>query len=163
MLNSDDYRRIFNYNFKVLHAFFDTLNKLPWETASRNMEASHHSLRNIFLHVLNMMDGWINHNAMGRQGEVMQHFRDYDDFRSMAEVKEQMEQVEAGVSDFLNRLEDRMLTKTITAPWLLGDHKLGDVLMQVTLEEADHVGEIIALLWQLDIEPPEMTWIMNTK
>jgi hypothetical protein len=31
--------------------------------------------------------------------------------------------------------------------------------MQVTFEQAHHTGELIALFWQQDIEPPEMTWI----
>ena len=30
---------------------------------------------------------------------------------------------------------------------------------QVTLEQAHHLGELIALFWQIDVEPPEMTWI----
>ena len=34
-----------------------------------------------------------------------------------------------------------------------------DALAQVTLEQAHHVGELIALFWQQDVEPPEMTWI----
>ena len=31
--------------------------------------------------------------------------------------------------------------------------------MQVRLEQAHHLGELIALFWQIDIEPPEMTWV----
>jgi len=31
--------------------------------------------------------------------------------------------------------------------------------MQVTFEQAHHTGEFIALFWQIDVEPPEMTWI----
>jgi hypothetical protein len=44
-----------------------------------------------------------------------------------------------------------------------GEIALRDVLMQVTFEQAHHLGEIIAILWQSNIEPPEMTWIMNTQ
>ena len=36
---------------------------------------------------------------------------------------------------------------------------LRDALLQVTFEQAHHTGELIALLWQIDVEPPEMTWI----
>ncbi len=60
-------------------------------------------------------------------------------------------------------MDDNALFKKITAPWLKREHELGDVLMQVTFEQAHHLGEIIALLWQVNTEPPEMTWIMNTQ
>ena len=74
-----------------------------------------------------------------------------------------MLKVLAGVNVFLKGLDDNALSKKITAPWLEGEHELGDVLMQVTFEQAHHLGEIIALLWQVNTEPPEMTWIMNAQ
>ncbi len=36
---------------------------------------------------------------------------------------------------------------------------LRDPLLQVTFEQTHHTGELIALFWQQDVEPPEMTWI----
>jgi len=43
------------------------------------------------------------------------------------------------------------------------DLRVGDdrsaTLVQVTLEQAHHTSELIALFWQQDIEPPEMTRI----
>ena len=55
------------------------------------------------------------------------------------------------------------LSKKFTAPWLEGELGFSDILMQVTFEQAHHLGEIIALLWQVNTEPPEMTWIMNAR
>ncbi len=68
-----------------------------------------------------------------------------------------------GVDELLDNLDDELLAKKVKAPWLPGSHYLADVLMQVSFEQAHHIGEIIAMMWQLDIEPPEMTWIMNTR
>jgi len=76
-------------------------------------------------------------------------------------MKEFMPKVFAGVNAFMQELDDEDLSRKISVPWMEGKHELQDVLMQVTLEQAHHLGEIIALLWQLNIEPPEMTWIMN--
>ena len=33
-----------------------------------------------------------------------------------------------------------------------------DILVQVFEEEVHHRGELIVLLWQMEIEPPPMSW-----
>jgi uncharacterized damage-inducible protein DinB len=37
--------------------------------------------------------------------------------------------------------------------------RVEDVLVAAALENIHHFGELIALLWQIDIEPPHMGWI----
>jgi uncharacterized damage-inducible protein DinB len=37
--------------------------------------------------------------------------------------------------------------------------KVKDVLMHVITEELHHRGEIIAILWQMNIQPPDMGWL----
>ena len=74
-----------------------------------------------------------------------------------------MNKVLRGEDELFENLDEEMLSKNVRAPWLPSKHKLADVLMQVSIEQAHHIGEIIALLWQLDVEPPEMTWIMNIR
>jgi uncharacterized damage-inducible protein DinB len=163
MLNAQDYRRIFNYNVKVLRAFFDTLSNLPWETVAKDMESAHYSMKNTFVHILSVYNGWINYNALGRSNEIPWEEHDYDSYHSVEQVNEFMLKVLAGVNAFMKALDDNALSQKITAPWMEGEHELRDVLMQVTFEQAHHLGEIIALLWQSNIEPPEMTWIMNSE
>ena len=70
-----------------------------------------------------------------------------------------MEHVETGVDALLGDLSDSMLASPIKVDWFEKERSLADVLMQVTIEQAHHLGEIIALLWQQNINPPEMTWI----
>jgi uncharacterized damage-inducible protein DinB len=163
MPNAQDYRRIFNYNEKVLRAFFDTLSNLPWETVSKNVESAHHSMKNTFVHILSVYNGWINYNALEKSNEIPWEEHDYNNYHSMGQVGDFMLKVLAGVNVFLKGLNDNALSKKIAAPWLDGEFELGDVLMQVTFEQAHHLGEIIALLWQVNTEPPEMTWIMNAQ
>lgn len=163
MSNVQDYRTIFKYNEKVLRAFFNTLNGLPWETVSKNGESGHYSMKNTLVHILSVYNGWINYNARGKSNEIPWEEHDYETYNSMEQVKNFMEKVLAGVNVFLNEINDNALSTKISAPWMDGEHELSDVLMQVTFEQAHHLGEIIALLWQVNIEPPEMTWIMNTQ
>lgn len=162
MSNAQDYLRLFSYNKKVLQTFFDKLSNLPWETVSKNMESGHYSMKNTFVHILSVYNGWINYNALGKSNEIPWEEHDYENYHSMAQIKEFMLKVLTRVDTFMKGLDDDALSKKITAPWMEGEHELRDVLMQVTFEQAHHLGEIIALLWQANIEPPEMTWIMNT-
>ena len=80
-------------------------------------------------------------------------------YQSMEKMKKYMKHVEPTVNKLLEGLTDSMLVHPIKVEWMDRKHSLADALMQVTLEQAHHLGEIIALLWQHNIEPPEMTWI----
>jgi uncharacterized damage-inducible protein DinB len=62
----------------------------------------------------------------------------------------------------LRGLTDASLRRKLRAPWQPKACSLEDALMQVTLEQAHHTGEIIAMLWQEDLHPPEMTWLGTT-
>jgi uncharacterized damage-inducible protein DinB len=41
--------------------------------------------------------------------------------------------------------------------------RIKDVLIHVVIEEIHHRGEIIAILWQMNIEPPDMGWLSIMK
>ena len=128
------------------------------------MEASHHSIKNIFIHILTVHNGWLNYNVYGKSSEIP-HETDHnpDTYHSMREIKSFMNKVLRGEGKLLGNLNEQLLSKKISAPWLPGTHELADVLMQISIEQAHHIGEIIALFWQLNVEPPEMTWMMNTR
>lgn len=160
----DYYRRLFVYNRKVLNAYLAAIGRLPWKTVSKNVEASHYSMKGIFVHILTVYNGWLNYNVYGRSSEIP-HETEHnpDNYHSIKDIQKFMHKVWQGVDEFMDNLDDDILSKKVKAPWLPGSHTVGDVLMQVTIEQAHHIGEIIALFWQIDIEPPEMTWIMNTR
>jgi uncharacterized damage-inducible protein DinB len=84
-------------------------------------------------------------------------------YHSMEDMDRFMKKVWKGVDKLIDGLDEKALTKQVSAAWLPGEHRLADVLMQVTMEQAHHLGEMICLLWQIDVEPPEMIWIMNTR
>jgi len=154
----DDFHRIFKYNRQVLHSFLETLDKLPSEIVSKNIEASHNSMKDIFTHILMVYDGWLNHARKGETSGVPES--EFDEaFQSMDTMKRYMEHVETGVDALLQDLNDSMLASRIKVDWFEKEQSLADVLMQITIEQAHHLGEIIALLWQNNIKPPEMTWI----
>lgn len=157
-MKADDFREIFKYNRWVLHSFLQALEKLPPETVSTNVEASHGSMKDVFAHILTVYDAWLNHARKGETSGVPEDELD-EAFESLDGAKHFMKHVEAGVDELLRELNDSMLTLPVKVEWMERPQPLGDALMQVTIEQAHHLGELIALLWQRNIEPPEMTWI----
>jgi len=72
-----------------------------------------------------------------------------------------MTQVEKRMQEYLDSLSSARLRKTYTVTG--EEHKrtritAEDVLIHLFEEEIYHRGELNALLWQMDIDPPQMGW-----
>ncbi len=66
MVNAADFRSIYEYNWRVLRDFCEGLAKLPQDALLKNREATYHSMKNVFFHILTVHDGWLNVTAQGR-------------------------------------------------------------------------------------------------
>lgn len=152
-----DVRRLLEYNQNARHRYFESLTKLSWEEFTENREASFHSIRNIFVHTLGAIDHWLDF----LQRQTLHSKKEYNEYRTFEQVRAYMEHVEKRMQDYLNSLTVEGLKKTYAAT---GDNDKAieitaeDVLIHVFEEEVHHRGELIALLWQMDIEPPPMGW-----
>src|SRR2546430_7373689 len=159
MTTAADFRSIYEYNWQVLRDYGEALAKLPREELVKNREATHGSLKNIFHHILSVHDGWLNVTAQGASADPGMREKDFDEVPSMAELRGYLEKIIAKEESFLAKLKEKDLDRPVQPEWKERPHPLRDALAQVTLEQAHHTGELIALLWQQDVEPPEMTWI----
>lgn len=160
----DYYRRLFSYNKKILDSYLGSISRLPWKTVCSNYETSNYSLKETYLHILTVYNGWLNYNVYGKSSEIPHETEhNSDHYTSMRDMQRFKEKVWKGVDRLLASLDDKYLQRRVRAPWLHGSYKLADVLMQVTFEQAHHIGEIIAVFWQLDVGPPEMTWLETTR
>jgi uncharacterized damage-inducible protein DinB len=152
-----DVRALIEYNIEVRHRYFDALAQLPWDEYVKNREASWHSMRNIFIHTLNAVDYWLDF----LQNKKTQAHRDYDDYKTVDDIRRYMQSVEARMQELLSSLTPEELLKKYPVTNDLGEKTevtAEDVLTHVFEEEVHHRGELIALLWQIDIEPPLMGW-----
>ena len=159
MVSIDDFRSIYEYNWRVLSDYCDALAKLPEAELLKNREATHESLKDIFHHILSVHDGWLNVTAQGQSADPVMREKDFDEVRTMDPLRAYMEKIIAKEKRFLAKLTDKDLDRGVQPEWKTRPHPLRDALMQVTFEQAHHTGELIALFWQIDVEPPEMTWI----
>jgi len=152
-----DVRKLLEYNESVRHRYFRKLARLSWEEFTKNREASFHSIRNIFVHTLGAIDYWLDF----LQKENLHSKRKFEDYKTFEEVRAYMEHVEKRMHEYLDSLLTEGLNKTYGATG--DDGKIfeitaEDVLIHVFEEEVHHRGELIALLWQMNVEPPPMGW-----
>lgn len=152
-----DVRKLLEYNEEVRHRYFDILARLPWEELTRNREASFHSLRNIFIHTVGAVDYWLDfllNEKLRSQGKL-------DEYTSIEDVRGYMERVEARMGRYLGLLTPDKLMVEYSTTNDRGENvevTAEDVLIHVFEEEVHHRGELIALLWQMGVEPPLMGW-----
>ena len=153
-----DFREVFAYNWRVLRDFGAALERLPAAEAAKDRGATYGSMKNVFHHILSVHDGWLDVTAQGASADPAMREKDFDEV-SIAELRGYLEKIIAKEDVFLSKLKEKDLDRTIQPAWKERPHPVRDALAQVTLEQAHHVGELIALFWQQDVEPPEMTWI----
>ena len=152
-----DVRSLIEYNADVRGRYLAALAKLPWHEFVRNREASWYSMRNIFIHTLGAIDHWLDF----LQDEKLRVRRDFDDYKTIQDVQAYMDRVEGRMRNYLSSLTSEQLSKKYLITNDAGERiqiTAEDVLIHVFEEEVHHRGELIALLWQMGIEPPLMGW-----
>ncbi len=150
-------KQLIEYNEKIRRRYFEALKKVPWEEFVKNREASFHSMRNIFIHTLGAVDYWLD---FLKKENVHSH-KKFDDYLNFQDVNAYMEQVEKRTHGYFDSLPPDGLTRKYTVTNDMNETveiTAEDVLIHVFEEEVHHRGELIALLWQMGIEPPMMGW-----
>ena len=158
----DDALAIVAYNRAVFERFARRVRRLPRREATRRRGIGHESLLETLVHILNVHEVWLAYIVRGRNSDAAlqrlfddasRHPQDWKGFDAYA--ARVWKEVEATAS----RLTTRDLDRTVSAFWMPGRYTVRDALLQTTIEEAHHLGEIIGALWQDDVRPPDMTWI----
>lgn len=147
-----DIRDLLAYNDAERRAFFKAFAKLSWREFVKNREASFHSIRNIFIHTLNATENWLNF----LQNDNQRSKKKFEEYKSLKEIGVYMRHVEKHMRDYLETLSPENLKKKYeVGPKGETETKTAeDILVHVFEEEVHHRGELIALFWQMGIEPP---------
>ena len=158
----DDARAIVAYNRALFDRFVRRVRRLPGKEATRRRGIGHESLFDTLVHILNVQEVWLVYIVRGRNsdqeleslfGDVSRHPKDWKGFDAYSD------RVWAGVDETVRGLSARDLDRIVKVFWMPGRYTVRDAVLQTTLEEAHHVGEVIGALWQDDRKPPDMTWI----
>jgi len=152
-----DVRQLLEYNEEVRNRYFKCLAGLSWKDFIENREASFNSMKNIFVHTLGAIDHWLDR----LQNENLRSKKKHDEYKSFDDVRTYMKSVEKRTHDYLDSLTKNKLNKKYVMKDDEGkSHRFTaqDILIHMFEEEVHHRGELIALLWQMGVEPPSMGW-----
>lgn len=155
-----DSRNLFEYSQALRNRYLEQLATLPWAEVVKSRGASFDSMRNILLHTLDAEDRMINYVIPGRVKDWVS--RSPDEFKDIDSIKKRAKEVESKTKNYVARMAPAELERKVE---LLRPGKppvqarVEDILIHVAFENVHHFGELIALLWQIDMEPPHMGWI----
>jgi len=150
------------YSCRVRRSFANKLAELPWSEVEKNREASFYSMKNILLHAIDNEDWMVNWVIQDKSNDYVR--RKWQEYTSMNMVFEHLEEVEEKSNQYFAKLDDAELTRRVKLTTSAGqtfDLAVEECLFQSFTEQIYHLGELIALLWQDNIEPPKMQWFWN--
>jgi len=153
-----DIKKLLEYNETTRHKYFETFTKLPWRELTKNREASFHSMKNIFAHILGAIDYWLDI----LQNQNQRSKKNYNEYKTLQQVKTYMDHVEERTHTYLKSLSNEKLQETYPVKDDNGRTRkvtAEDILIHVVEEEIHHRGELNALLWQMGIDPPPMGYL----
>ncbi len=154
-------RTFYRFNDDVRRRYLDAILAIPVEERLKDRGASYPSLQEIYVHVLDALRFWFelvpqDRATEARTLELPAH--EFDERR----LRHSTDEVGRLVSDFLAPLRPEDLARDLSCHFPGPDGRpgeptavrIGDLLWHMVEEELQHRGELNALLWQMDIEPP---------
>ncbi len=153
----------YHYNSWVRKRYFEVISKLPEAELTRDRGASYPSILDIFTHVLDAYRWWFLYVYTDKVDE-RKTLRGTG--LGLDGIEQEEHKIDSFVKDFLEKLSTKDLAKAVV--WHEVDPKgkrwtieitLRDMLWQLVGEELQHRGELNALLWQIDIDPPITEWV----
>jgi uncharacterized damage-inducible protein DinB len=150
----------YRYNSFVRKKYLDTIfEKVPEQERYKERGASFSSIVDIFVHVVDAYRIWFIYAFEDKFSEY-QNLRGSKNY-SKAEVEDEERKIDSYVQNFLNELSEDDLVRYFVFKWdekQFQRTKIRDMLWHLVEEELQHRGELNALLWQLDIDPPITGW-----
>ena len=157
-------QELYSYSARVRRRFVERLATIPWESVEKNREASFYSMKNILLHIIDNEDWMINWVIRGRPTEYKRE-RKSEDYTEMKIILDHLDDVETRTRGYLEKVSEEDLRSHVKFVRQSSgeefDLTVEECLFQSFTEQLYHLGEIIALLWQENVEPPPMQWFYN--
>jgi len=159
-LHVEGARAILDYDRAVFDRFLRKIRRLPKAEAVRDRGIGHLSLFGTLLHILHVREAWFGFVVRDEGRREAAFFgrpeRNPVDWRGFDRYARE---VWAAHDALAAELTEARLDRRYRAFWMPGRYSLGDVVLQVSFEQAHHLGEIIGALWVDDRRSPDMTWI----
>ena len=151
--------QLLEYSQFLRHKYLETLSSLPWEEVIKDRNTSFPSLRDIYLHIIFVVDVYINYILQGNPNYPSVNYNEYD---SIEKVTKYLAEVEFKANAYLSKVTLEELKRNVERKQKDGSTILvpvEDLLLDFFQEETHHRGELLALLWQMDVAPPHMGFV----
>lgn len=146
------------FNRRVRRALFECLRGLPGDDFTRDVGISFGSIRNVLFHTMRVEDFWVNEFLRG-QGMLVQREK-REEVTTVRDLVGLWDEVSSRSEDYIRSLSPEDLGKIRERP------RDGDVarktveeyLFTFMVHEVYHKGEVLAVLWQMGVEPPAVDY-----
>ena len=143
-------RDVYRYHFRKLRSYLRIIWNLPVQERHRDRGATYPSLVDIYLHILDDYRFWFVQAYAGSS---------FQDFPlgvrlSRRSAERATDEVEALVTGVLKKLRPKDLNRKFYIRVDRRSTTVRAMLWQMIEGDLQHKGELNALLWQMDIEPP---------
>lgn len=155
-------RRWFSYNAVARQGYLETFSRLPTDELSRDRGASYPTLIEIVGHSLGGTSFWIRRMS-SLYGTPFEPF-DGPEKMSLDDLRQFDRATEGLVDRFFARLKEEDLDRKFLVPKVPGYWDadfmapVRGTLLHLIEHELQHRGELNALLWQIDVDPPILDW-----
>ena len=143
---------LYRYNSRVRQKYLNAIWKLPPRQRYRDRGASFPSIVDIYMHVLDAYRWWFL--AVYGKGKEFEEYPVGTRY-SKSQAKMETASVDRLITKTLREIGPKGLTRKVSwkgrRPFEFPARRM---LIHMAEEELQHRGEMNALLWQLDIDPP---------
>ncbi len=154
-----------DWNSRSRKEYLDAILRLPSEERRKDRGASWGSIQDIFLHVIEDYIWWFENVPQGRLTEfeplVGRGF-------SERELRRLTLRVDRSLSAVMDSLTPRDMRRPLVVSGKSGEGKpykfttcLADIIWHMLEEELQHRGELNALFWQMNVDPPVRSWFSS--
>jgi uncharacterized damage-inducible protein DinB len=119
-------------------------------------------MKNILIHIIENEDWIVNWVIPGKTAEYTR--KKPSEYTDMQAIVNYLNEVEGRTQSYLQNIDEKEMKRRVKLTLRSGeelDISAEEWLLQSFTEQLYHLGELIALMWENNIEPPRMQWFWN--
>lgn len=152
-MTQQEIRHLVAYSAWASNRVFDAVTPIPGEDLVRDLKSSHKSIHGTLVHMVSAERIWLARVQGAAEAPILEGA----DVPTLASLRAVWEQVGYDMARFLGGITDKKLQESITARSPKGDmytHTIGQVISHVVDHSTYHRGQVITLMRQLGVVPP---------
>lgn len=146
---------------RTRQAYLDAILQLPPEERHKDRGASFPSVQNIYEHILGAHLHWYEHIVLNWQvDDNYPEDRELND-DELRSISARVNRAVDGVMDSLtpeNLGKMYVQEREVEGKKIRHERCLADIIWHILEEQTQHIGELNALFWQMEKDPPVQAW-----